>query len=105
MKKSLLALMASVSLAPAAEWVTLSGIGDQIELKEGELALLVSTSKRSYMKIDKPGTESLALDIRPYRQENPFRVGDAYQNREPDVRIRMPRADAAAATEGFVERG
>ncbi len=89
MKATVLALLASASLSPAAEWITLSGIGDQIELKEGEVALLVSTSDRSYMKIEKPGTESLGLDVRPYRHDHRLYVGK--RSHDPDVRISWRR--------------
>lgn len=65
----LITLLLSLPAALANEWVTLSGIGDRVELKKGQLALLVSASEPSYVIVEKPGRERLALDVRPERYD------------------------------------
>ena len=98
MKAPLLALVAmllSLSTALANEWTTLSGIGDRIELKKDQVALLVSTSRPSYVIVDKPGRESLALDVKPYRPDARYFIEVGQRDRD-EVMISWRRPFAIA---------
>ncbi|MCH7228841.1 hypothetical protein [Haloferula sp. A504] len=68
----LITLLLALPTALANGWVTLSGIGDRIELKKGEVALLVSASEPSYVIVEKPDRQRLAMNVRPDHQEHRF---------------------------------
>lgn len=66
----LITLLLALPSALANEWITLSGIGDRIKLKKGQVALLVSASEPSYVIVEKPDRQRLAMNVRPDHQDH-----------------------------------
>lgn len=72
-KSPLIALcLAAAPVLHAQEWQSLSGIGDKLTLKAGETALIVSVSDASYVKVDKPGRNVLAVRLHPREVRDNF---------------------------------
>ncbi|BCX48754.1 hypothetical protein HAHE_26620 [Haloferula helveola] len=81
MKIPLLTLLLTATAALASDWATLSKIGDEIELKKGQTALIVSVSEPSYLSVKDSTWSSRDLRVRPYRKD--FRVWESRREDYP----------------------
>jgi hypothetical protein len=57
--------LACAGASQADEWTSLSGIGDELELKEGETVMIVSISEETQIIFEKPGRTSCMFPLQP----------------------------------------
>lgn len=79
----------------AAEWATLSGIGDHLVLTKGETAMVVSASPKVVVHYDKPGAQRVALRVAspdPRRNQAGIHTTATVVRRQPsEVTVSMDR--------------
>jgi hypothetical protein len=81
--------IACAGASQADEWVSLAAIGDKLELKAGETAMIVSVSEQTEILFDKPGRSRCSFPLNPEDQRNfvaypyrnpPNRASASYSN-------------------------
>lgn len=75
-------MMALPVSAQRANWASMSNIGDELELKEGQTAFVVTVSEPIYLAITPKGQHCRGVRLQPVRHQPLFeRAGTTYHQR------------------------